>query len=206
MFDYQPKTNQPQRDPEDIFAAVDTAPAGGRPAAPRPSTPLPAPRGAAVPPPMPGEQRNVLKIVIIVLVVLIVLALLAIAGRYVYLRLSQSAPAPDTVNTPAGSTAVNFNEPTVPPATFNNNPVGPSAALPADTDADGLTDVEEARLGTDPLLADTDVDGLFDNQEVNQYKTDPLNPDTDGDGYSDGQEVAGGYNPLGSGRLFDVVQ
>ena len=44
---------------------------------------------------------------------------------------------------------------------------------PADTDGDGLTDDEEAALGTDPN-----------------------NPDTDGDGVSDGDEVANGTDPL----------
>lgn len=47
-----------------------------------------------------------------------------------------------------------------------------------DTDSDGLTDVEEAIYGTD----------------IND-------PDTDADGYTDGEEVAGGYNPLGEGKL-----
>lgn len=55
-----------------------------------------------------------------------------------------------------------------------------------DPDDDGLTNDEEAALGTDPDNADTDGDGLTDNLEVGY--TDPLNPDTDGDGVSDGQE------------------
>jgi hypothetical protein len=35
-----------------------------------------------------------------------------------------------------------------------------------DSDGDGLTDAEEARLGTDPLVADTDGDGVGDGIEV----------------------------------------
>ena len=58
-----------------------------------------------------------------------------------------------------------------------------------DTDGDGLTDAQEADLGTDPNSADTDGDGLSDGAEVNQYGTDPLKADTDGDGLSDGAEV-----------------
>jgi outer membrane protein OmpA-like peptidoglycan-associated protein len=58
-----------------------------------------------------------------------------------------------------------------------------------DSDADGLTDDEERRIGTDPYKADTDGDGLSDYQEVKEYKTDPLNPDTDYDGLKDGPEV-----------------
>ncbi|MDZ7692511.1 MAG: OmpA family protein [Balneolaceae bacterium] len=65
----------------------------------------------------------------------------------------------------------------------------PTVQEPVDTDGDGLTDAEEAELGTDPNNADTDGDGLTDGDEVNKYKTDPLNPDTDDDGLTDGAEV-----------------
>jgi len=58
-----------------------------------------------------------------------------------------------------------------------------------DSDGDGLTDDEEAAIGTDPYNPDTDGDGLRDGEEVKQYKTDPLNPDTDFDGLVDGAEV-----------------
>lgn len=58
-----------------------------------------------------------------------------------------------------------------------------------DTDGDGLTDVREKTLGTDPNNADTDEDGLTDGDEVNEYDTDPLAADTDEDGLSDGEEV-----------------
>lgn len=60
---------------------------------------------------------------------------------------------------------------------------------PVDTDGDGLTDTQEADLGTDPNMADTDGDGLTDGDEVNEYQTDPLMADTDGDGLNDGEEV-----------------
>ncbi|HQA38121.1 MAG TPA: outer membrane beta-barrel protein [Kiritimatiellia bacterium] len=63
------------------------------------------------------------------------------------------------------------------------------AGLPKDSDGDGLTDDEEAKLGTDPFNKDTDGDGLTDGDEVKVYKTNPLNPDTDFDGLKDGQEV-----------------
>ena len=58
-----------------------------------------------------------------------------------------------------------------------------------DTDGDGLTDPEEAGLGTDPAVADTDGDGLLDGEEVKTYQTNPLVADMDGDGLSDGEEV-----------------
>ena len=82
----------------------------------------------------------------------------------------------------------------------------PEAAI--DSDGDGLTDVEEKKLGTNPYKADTDGDGLTDGAEVNVYHTDPLNPDTDGDGYSDGAEVINNFDPTkpGNVRLFNVPQ
>jgi hypothetical protein len=40
-----------------------------------------------------------------------------------------------------------------------------------DTDSDGLTDAEEASLGTKPSLADTDGDGISDGEEVNGRHT-----------------------------------
>ncbi len=58
-----------------------------------------------------------------------------------------------------------------------------------DTDGDGLTDAEEAQLGTNPNNPDTDADGLLDGEEVKAFLTDPLKPDTDGDILLDGQEV-----------------
>ncbi|MGI6005068.1 MAG: hypothetical protein ACOX88_06620 [Christensenellales bacterium] len=64
-----------------------------------------------------------------------------------------------------------------------------------DTDGDGLIDGEELALGTDPLDPDTDGDGLTDGEEV-ALGTDPLDPDTDGDGLTDGEEAALGTDPL----------
>ncbi len=64
-----------------------------------------------------------------------------------------------------------------------------------DSDADGLTDAQEAELGTDPLNPDTDGDGLLDGAEVNIHGTDPLLADTDGDGVPDAAELAEGSDP-----------
>ena len=93
-----------------------------------------------------------------------------------------------------------------------------SDPLVADTDGDGLTDGQEALIGTSPAKADADGDGLPDGWEVrygldplsadgkdggagdpdcdgldnlNEYAlgTDPCTADTDGDGLSDGEEA-----------------
>jgi outer membrane protein OmpA-like peptidoglycan-associated protein/opacity protein-like surface antigen len=66
---------------------------------------------------------------------------------------------------------------------------GATIDIPKDSDGDGLTDEEEAKLGTDPFNKDTDGDELTDGDEVKVYKTNPLNPDTDFDGLKDGPEV-----------------
>lgn len=68
-----------------------------------------------------------------------------------------------------------------------NDPLDPDATL--DLDSDGLTNLEEGLLGTDPFNPDSDGDGLLDGEEVNTYGTLPTNPDTDGDGISDGDEI-----------------
>jgi hypothetical protein len=60
---------------------------------------------------------------------------------------------------------------------------------PIDTDGDGLTDLAEGQLGTDPNLADTDSDGIDDGEEVNVYGSDPTLVDSDADGLDDGDEV-----------------
>jgi hypothetical protein len=65
----------------------------------------------------------------------------------------------------------------------------------SDDDNDGLTDDEEAVLGTDPLNPDTDSDGISDGDEL-ELGTDPRDADTDGDGLTDGEELEQGKNPL----------
>jgi len=103
---------------------------------------------------------------------------------------------PETTTTvPAGNTDV--------PAQMNNDKI--LFGEPVDSDKDGLDDVREQELGTDPNKMDTDNDGLTDGDEVLIWKTNPLNSDTDGDSYLDGEEVKNGYNPLGSGKLFSAT-
>ena len=66
--------------------------------------------------------------------------------------------------------------------------------LLADTDGDTISDYAEFVAGTNPCYADTDGDGLDDLQEQT-FTTNPLQPDTDGDGMDDGWEQLHGFNP-----------
>jgi formylglycine-generating enzyme required for sulfatase activity len=77
-------------------------------------------------------------------------------------------------------------------------PTSPSGAGPTadDADGDGLTDADEARVGSDPANPDSDGDGKTDGVEVHKHKTDPTKMDTDGDGAPDGAELAGNTDPL----------
>ncbi|MCX6878664.1 MAG: hypothetical protein NTW21_33360 [Verrucomicrobia bacterium] len=72
-----------------------------------------------------------------------------------------------------------------------------------DTDGDGRSDGDEVNGGsgpvaiiTNPLVADTDGDTLSDGLEVNTYGTNPNVKDTDSDGYKDNVEVTAGSDPL----------
>jgi hypothetical protein len=64
----------------------------------------------------------------------------------------------------------------------------------ADPDRDGLTNIEEQKLGTDPNNPDSDQDGLADGDEVNVFAGDPLNSHTANDPkYSDANFMKGGF-------------
>ena len=81
-----------------------------------------------------------------------------------------------------------------------------------DSDADGLSDLEEVQYGTDPTLRDTDSDGFSDYFEIKVsspgHELDPLDPtdsncdagavgiDSDTDGLCDCEEYVKGTNRL----------
>ncbi len=85
-----------------------------------------------------------------------------------------------------------------------------------DSDRDGLTDAQEAALGTDPGNPDTDGDGLSDKAEVDA-STDPLdnqftaNPDTvglrdlgGGVNLASGLRAAWGFDSLSGSQFLDT--
>lgn len=96
--------------------------------------------------------------------------------------LDEAAPnaALDVILVPAG-------QPQPPAEETQSNP-------DADDDGDGLTNAQEALLGTDPANADSDGDGVMDSVEI-VSDTEPVSVDTDGDGVSDDEEVASGSDP-----------
>ncbi len=77
------------------------------------------------------------------------------------------------------------------------NPLDPSDAG-LDADSDGVINLDEFLMGTDPQGGDTDSDGLLDGLEIS-IGTSTTNVDSDGDGMSDGWEYFNGLDPLASG-------
>jgi len=75
------------------------------------------------------------------------------------------------------------------------DPTDPADAL-LDADADGVSNLDEHDLGTDPNGTDSDGDGVSDGDEVNTHGTDPLSSDSDGDLMLDAYEIALGFDPL----------
>lgn len=68
-----------------------------------------------------------------------------------------------------------------------------------DFEPDGLTDLEEWQLRTNPKNPDTDGDTLTDGDEVDVHGTNPLARDTDMDGFDDNVELDNGSNPTNGG-------
>lgn len=144
-------------------------------------------------------------------VAVVVLVILGGGGWLVYARFIAQKPSDfgTVAPTPTPSPVVELPVPSpTPPAT-------PSAEVvedivdeqvlfgePIDKDDDGLDDLREQSLGTDPNNWDSDEDTLSDGDEILLWSTDPLNRDSDGDSYVDGLEVRSGYSPLGPGRIF----
>ena len=72
---------------------------------------------------------------------------------------------------------------------LQTDPLTPDDNGNSDFDNDGLTNAKESEIGTNPLIYDSDLDGLSDGVEFNLYGTDPKKYDTDDDGMSDYSEV-----------------
>lgn len=88
---------------------------------------------------------------------------------------------------------------------FNNPGATLSDTKDVDSDGDGLSDVLEAELGTDPLDTDSDADGLGDGAEVNTHNTSPTSADSDGDGANDRFEINNGTDPTDAASKPEVT-
>lgn len=72
----------------------------------------------------------------------------------------------------------------------------------ADPDHDGLSNLEENKLGTDPNNPDSDSDGLADGDEVHVFGSDPLNAHTaKNNKYTDADYIKGGFDFTTSQKL-----
>jgi hypothetical protein len=73
----------------------------------------------------------------------------------------------------------------------NSTSFGFNVTYLSDCDGDGISDFEEALLGTSPYSRDSDGDGLTDDFEL-EYGSDPTSSDSDNDGALDSDEYAAG--------------
>lgn len=84
----------------------------------------------------------------------------------------------------------------------NEDGDGNPVTNPTDLDGDGIPDYLDADDTGGPA-GDADGDGLSNDEEA-QLGTDPQNPDTDGDGVGDGDEVAADTDPLDNRSFADA--
>ncbi len=66
----------------------------------------------------------------------------------------------------------------------------------ADTDGDGIPDLEELIRSTNPRTSDTDADGVSDADEIYAWRSNPCDQDSDDDGLADGTELALGTSSI----------
>jgi len=125
--------------------------------------------------------QGLIPIWVIPVVLLLCFSLVCVASAFLFF--SRGSDAQNATQTAALLQTVAFTQ------TASANQTAAAIIGQKDSDGDGLTDQEEAELGTDPLNPDTDADRLLDGEEVKVYATDPKIPDTDADGLLDGDEV-----------------
>ncbi len=205
-----------QKEPEDVFAKTDesapqmTPPTMSTPPVAPVMAPAPAPSSIS-PQPLSAQTEVSEKRAFPWKVAVLVVSIVVVVGLAFFLSMKiLNSRTPVTPKAPEQSPVEEAVPEQVPAATIpvvtTPEEMIPVADETTDTDKDGLPDMRETQLGTDPANPDTDSDGLFDKEEVDVYKTNPLNPDTDGDTYLDGAEVKGGYNPNGAGKLLEIPQ
>lgn len=79
------------------------------------------------------------------------------------------------------------------PAAVPNFTIADNSWLLLDSDSDGISNLIEMELGTDPTNADTNGDGIPDGVDIGG---DATNPDVDGDGLTNAKERELGTDPF----------
>lgn len=229
-----PKEVSAPQEPDDMFADIDKEVSNqpvGRPATPiaplggSTSANQQAPRPGATPiansaPKSYAQEKtsgSKSKIIIAIIAGVVILAAIGVGAWYGYTtffapdqvivntNLNAALNTNNTNNTNNSNTATNENSNTA-AVNSNINVNGTIVERTVDTDGDGMSDKEEGLYGTDPNSPDSDNDGLTDRDEIKVFETDPNNSDTDADSFSDGDEVRAGYDPKGTGKLFEIPQ
>lgn len=227
-----PNVQKPKKEhmkADEVPPPAPTNPPAGKPIPPglgdnekfsAPPRPVVAPQDAMQIKPMARHSGSVKKIAVVgVIAVLVIIAAVLLASLFLRSRSAidpiETEPVVETTSVTTPIEDLVTQPSSVIPGLGDSEALGndlllggsedvEEVAIPVDSDRDGLTDEEELALGTSIRSADTDSDGLSDKDEVKAWGTNPLNPDTDGDGYIDGDEVDNGFDPKGSGKLFEI--
>ncbi len=154
--------------------------------------------------PVSGESGQILSgyvlsralIPIWALPVALLICLVVVLVPLLFVYLTEVSPPPSTPVTAITRTAA---------VTQTAAALQTAAAIASgrDTDGDGLNDLQESQLATNPNIPDTDNDSLLDGAEVMRFGSDPRNPDTDGDSVADGDEVRLGISPTNADSDLD---
>ena len=187
-------TQTPKREVEDILSSVEPE---AKKVKPQPHEFDQAVPAQAPYPETPKKSRKWLFIIISIFLIFFIIILAgALVTRWLQAPTNQYF-SDDTEITPQA--AVEYSE----AAPYVPAPMDDQAERLPDSDNDGLSDEDEAKLGTNVNNSDTDNDGLTDGDEVRFYSSDPLDSDTDGDGFLDGEELKAGFDPNGPGKLLN---
>jgi hypothetical protein len=160
-----------------------------------------------------GSSFSNLKNPKLIIITVVGLVVIGVSGYFIYRHFSkpteQPAPVADqqTNDTQANQDNTNQEESTTPPpyttpAEWQSKFFGSETCLQlsicgddADADHDGLSNLDEFNLGSDPNNADSDSDGLADGDELHVFGSNPLKIRTAEDAkFTDTDYAKGGYD------------
>lgn len=162
------------------------------------------------------------KLLLIGLVAVILIALAAYLVVIYYFRLTDKQTAQNSANTSQIATPTPTPIPTSETINITTSPewqlkyFGLASCAKtqentcgdnADPDRDGLLNLEEFKLSTDPNNNDSDKDGLADGDEVHIFSTSPLQVSTTGNPkYTDVDDAKNGYDATNPGKKFTDIR